>query len=95
MIESGEKKEEYREIKPYWLNRFKYNSEPHGHGDYYISYQPDTIVFRNGYSKNSPTMTVECKGISIGSAKPEWSDNWHGEVFVISLGEIISKNHAI
>lgn len=90
MIASGEKKEEYREIKPYWGKRFcaswckavKSKCEPP-----FKSF--DTVTFRNGYDKDAPTMVVECKGISIGHARPEWSDNWQGEVFVIKLGEII------
>lgn len=51
----------------------------------------DTVTFTNGYGKNAPRMVVECKGISIGFARAEWSDNWQGEVFIISLGKVISK----
>lgn len=65
MILSGEKKEEYREIKPYYDSRFsKYNIR----ADYY---KPIGIVlFRNGYSKNSPTLKCEVKcAIDIGKTK--------------------------
>lgn len=66
MILSGEKKEEYREIKPYYNSRFsKYNIR----ADYY---KPIGIVlFRNGYSKNSPTLKceVEC---AIDTGIPKW-----------------------
>jgi len=55
-----------------------------------LAKQFDTVTFRNGYSGNAPTITVECLGISIGTAKPEWSDNWQGQVFVINLGEVIA-----
>lgn len=83
MIASGEKKEEYREIKPYWIKRL--------FADEWIisSHYFKRIVFRNGYAKDAPTITVECKGIFKGSAKPEWSDNWQGEVFIIKLGKIL------
>lgn len=105
MIASGEKKEEYREIKKYWIRRFC--------GDYWhgiendLKKQPainvgqedtvldlmvnkfDAVKFTNGYAKNAPSIMVECKGIEIGKAVPEWSDNWQGEVFVIKLGNII------
>lgn len=30
-------------------------------------------------------------GIERGKAKPEWSDNWQGDVFIIKLGNVISK----
>lgn len=56
LIKSGEKKIEYREIKPYWTKRLfdeKGNS---------IKY--DFIFFRNGYAKNCPKMKVEFKGVN-------------------------------
>lgn len=49
----------------------------------------DAVEFKNGYSKTARTMLVEFKGIQIGPAKPEWSDNWQGDVFVIKLGNVI------
>lgn len=82
MILSGEKKEEYREIKPYWWNRLEYPFS-----DMKIKY--DAVKFRNGYSKDAPTIIIECVGVKRGNAKPEWSDNWQGKVFVIELGNII------
>ena len=83
MIKSGEKKEEYREIKPYWSKRFL------GHKAMLNPFS--FVLIRNGYSSDSPTILIQCKGISIGNAKPEWSDNWQGEVFVIKLGDIIKE----
>lgn len=49
----------------------------------------DAVLYKNGYSPNSPTTLFECKGIDFGSAVPEWSDNWKGNVFRIKLGNII------
>ncbi len=64
MIKSGEKKEEYREIKPYYDSRFKYYL-----GGWEIGLLD--IKFRNGYSKNNPS--IKCKvDISKGYGKPEW-----------------------
>ena len=94
MIASGEKKEEYRGIKDYWCKRFcnkhwqSYERE--------ILYQAinkyyDAVVFRNGYSKSAREITLECLGISIGVARPEWSDNWQGDVFIIKLGKILKQ----
>lgn len=76
MIASNEKKEEYREIKPYWEKRLLFKDKF------------ELVVFRNGYGKNAPRLVIECKGITKGSARPEWSDNWQGEVFIIKLGKI-------
>lgn len=54
LILSGEKKEEYREIKQHWVSRLE--------GKKY-----DFIEFRNGYSGNSPRMIVECREIKKGA----------------------------
>lgn len=108
MIASGEKKEEYREIKEYWIKRLLMDMEVHQNSDIFtykilakhisdksdlISYSAidfDTVTFRNGYSKDAPKITVELKSIEVGPAKPEWSDNWQGQVFIIKLGDIIT-----
>lgn len=107
MIASGEKKEEYREIKEYWIKRLLMDMEVHQNSDIltypvlarhikersdlisWSSMDFDTVTLRNGYSKNSPVVTLEFKGIEVGKAKPEWSDNWPGEVFILKLGEIV------
>lgn len=95
MIASGEKKEEYREIKSYWFKRLKaqigFNAAKNQEHEYwfYPDAMFDKIIFKNGYSKDAPTLMVECKGIEVGKAKPEWSDNWQGEVFIIKLGDIL------
>jgi hypothetical protein len=81
MIASGEKKEEYREIKPFWITRLKFDL---------LTTKPfDYVIFRNGYSKNAPQIKCKMLGICIREAKPEWSDNWQGDVFVIKLGDKI------
>ena len=81
LIVLGIKKEEYRELKPYWINRLG------GPNDNCVNY--DLVTFRNGYAKDAPTITLQCKGITIGKARPEWSDNWQGDVFIIKLGKIV------
>lgn len=97
MILSGEKKEEYREAKPYWENRLM-NFDICSRNSFSSFKKPisfkhfDDIQFRNGYSRNAPTMLVECNGIKIGEAKYEWSDNFPDPCFVISLGKIIEHS---
>ena len=59
MILSGKKTEEYREIKPYWANRF-YSKKYH------------YITFRNGYAANAPQFTIELKSITPSTGKPQW-----------------------
>ena len=60
MIVNGEKKEEYREIKPYYTTRFNklfpYNIHTNKNEVWYLGDRtmPQELVFRNGYDYNSP-----------------------------------------
>lgn len=93
MILSGEKKEEYREVKRYWIQRLCNEVEYEMGGAWEGVFKKFTHVeFKNGYGKDAPTMLVEFNGLRIGEAKPEWSDNWQGEVFVISLGAVLHSS---
>ena len=56
----------------------------------------DSVLFTNGYGINYPTVKLKYISTEIGKAKPEWSGNWQGDVFVIKLGEIIElKNYVL
>lgn len=109
MIASGEKKEEYREIKPYWVNRLTWHehheevscanslkdaliadSESSYPGGVFTTMY-DTVTFRNGYSKNAPKITLELLFITYGNAKPEWSGEMSGKVFIIRLGSTLPQ----
>jgi len=54
LIASGEKHEEYREIKPYWAKRIENRNY-------------DEIHFRNGYRKGTPFMRVVYRGWKFGT----------------------------
>lgn len=84
LILSGEKKEEYREIKPHWTSRI-IDKKIGGFNDFQY------VNFRNGYNPKSPFMVVECKGIEIGIGKLEWGGT-NEEVYIIKLGKIISQS---
>lgn len=75
MIASGEKKEEYRQIKPYWERRL-------------IDNDAEAIHFRNGYSKGAPAMIVQLKNIGVGLGNPHWGAPAK-PVYVLELGEIL------
>jgi hypothetical protein len=79
MIASGVKKEEYREIKPHWNKRL-------------LNKTYDVIIFRNGYSKDSPSMKVEFLGLQKGLGIEEWGANLKEKVYIIKLGKIIWNN---
>ena len=105
MIASGEKKEEYRAIKPYWVSRLvnSFHSETR-EGDFTFLWRGflssmespkhyDCIEFKHGYSKDAPIMIVECIGIKDGFTKLKWADKYE-PAFIIKLGKIISiKNY--
>ena len=92
MIASGEKKEEYRETKDYWCKRFC-NKEWFKHEistlEQAIDKKYDVVTFKNGYSRNAPEITLECKGIKIGSGYKEWGAIYNDYYFIIKLGERI------
>lgn len=80
MIESGEKKEEYREIKQYWVSRLLGGFPP-------AFKKFDGVVFRNGYSGGAKMMSFKDPKIRIDTGKPEWGAEPGKKYFVITLGE--------
>ena len=79
MILSGEKKEEYREIKPYYSKRFA-NILAKNQPKYDFVY----ILLRNGYSKNSPT--IKCLvNILTGYGKEEWGAEPNKIYYVLKI----------
>ena len=87
-ILSGEKTEEYREIKPYWAHRL---IEGHNQGMWVSGesyFKPYThVLFINGYRKDSPRIEKEIDSITIGKPKKglcpdKWLDT---EFFVIKF----------
>ena len=63
MIKSGEKKEEYREIKPYWTKRFchaLYDLEL-GNSSKTLYKGQGTVIFQNGYQKNAPRIKCDIR----------------------------------
>ena len=93
MIRSGEKKEEYRENKPYWTSRFKkifpYNIHTNKIELWYMGDRtmPQEIIFRNGYSSNSPSVKCRCK-LKIGQGKEEWGAEPEKEYYVLEIMEV-------
>ena len=104
MILFGQKTEEYREIKDYWVNRLciKYPKKviavgsqlTHKHsGKQFDLDKFDLIEFTNGYNKRSPQVTLECKGIEIGTGKTEWGAIENETYFIIKLGSEINRKN--
>lgn len=77
MIESGEKREEYRECKDYWykrlIDRDNLRAKPYTH-----------VRFRYGYTKR--TMLFKIDSITIGVGNPNWGAPEY-PVFIIKFHE--------
>ena len=73
MILSGEKKEEYREIKDYWFVRFQ---DAIGSYDY-LAFECTGVSlgfrvrFRNGYKPDSPSFDADVH-LEMRTGRPEW-----------------------
>lgn len=80
MIISGEKKEEYREIKPYYDKRLGYLTEGTG--------KVTTIILRNGYRHDSPSVKCKCT-VEIGEGKKEWGADPDINYYIIKIIEIL------
>ncbi|MGF7011956.1 hypothetical protein M2146_002510 [Lachnospiraceae bacterium PF1-22] len=88
MILSGVKKEEYREIKPYYTSRFK-NLYKAPMNTWKSSSKQ--IMFRNGYAQNSPAFIAECT-IKIGFGKEEWGAEEKVKYYIINIEKIVWKS---
>lgn len=85
MIDSGEKKEEYREITPYYLTRFENAGMIHL---FMPTDETADIILRNGYGKNRPQMKVRVR-LHIREGKPEWGATPNKTYYVL---EILKKS---
>jgi hypothetical protein len=80
MIASGEKKEEYREIKDWIISRL--------HGKSY-----DVVEFSNGYGAHVPKITVEYLGWGNGIGRAEWGATPMKPTIIIRLGRVLSRTN--
>lgn len=106
MILSGHKKEEYREIKPYYEARLqnlfgailieptsifqqsKYELLQGKEVPEEIRKEPvQDIIFRNGYSKNSPSFKARCS-LSVGTGKTEWGAEEGKQYYILKILEV-------
>jgi len=95
LIESGQKKEEYRDITAYWCVRILTSPYHKTYGDnmakslplgYYNS-RHSQVRFRLGYGKDAPQMIFAINGVKVSIPKPEWSEPNAQKSFTIELGE--------
>lgn len=75
LISSGAKREEYREIKPYWIKRLI------GSDNEFIPFTH--VHFRLGYHKNAPEMMFKIISINRGRGLVEFGAPENRDVFII------------
>lgn len=90
MIASGVKKEEYRTIKPYYTSRFM------NIGLLDKAARPTDkcvwVVFRNGYSKISPTLKALCR-LDVKQGNTAWGAEPDIEYYVLKITAIKNYNN--
>lgn len=90
MILSGEKQEEYREIKPYYTSRFC-NVVLHNGGHFEKIGKEDlplgTVKFRNGYAANAPSFLADCL-LTIGTGKEAWGAETGRSYYVLKIANV-------
>lgn len=90
MILSGEKKEEYRELKPYYQKRFVNLWQ----GSLIGFDARRKVMFRNGYSKQSPSF-VATVTIGIGTGKTEWGAEEGKDYYILKICDIEPEEKGI
>jgi hypothetical protein len=100
MILSGEKKEEYREIKQYWAKRlnielsFAANGKIRSWERSPSSDHKTTATLTAGYGKDKPRMVVELTGVAIKHPNPAWCPpETEGLWFALKLGEVLETHN--
>lgn len=89
-ILSGEKKEEYREIKPYYTTRFKKIFEMHPHSGIPVGTDIKEIKFRNGYGSSRPEFVAKCS-LDIKTGKEEWGAEPGVEYYTLKIHQITER----
>ena len=92
MILCAEKREEYRDIKPWYITRLKRDLSL---GDNFLSKlkdEPQKIIIdlRAGYKRESPRLIAKAK-VTIGTGKVEWGAEPNTEYFVFQILEIMAS----
>lgn len=82
-ILTGEKKIEYREIKPYWTKRLTKNFKP--------IKTPFELRLINGMSKSAPEAIVLIKKLDVGKQGTDGGD-YPGKVYRLHIDKILSAN---
>lgn len=90
MILSGEKLEEYREIKPYYMTRFKKVFAMYTNSYLPMAGDKQEIRFRNGYGSSRPEFVALCT-LDVKTGKEEWGAEPGKEYYTLKIHEITER----
>ena len=99
MILSGEKGDEYREIKPYWTVRIvRWLGFPASETETVLellkeqeTLKAKPVILQNGYGRNAPKVEVICT-LSIGIGKEQWGAETGKEYYRFHIKEGVITN---
>lgn len=99
MIISGEKTEEYREMKPYWETRFinyfgRYYDFSKKEPTLIWNSQKKDIIFRNGYGNDKPQFTAECSLVE-GYGNEKWGAKKNQKYYILKIHRIFDKKNLV
>lgn len=89
MILSGEKKEEYRDIKEYYEVRFTTVFGPGYMWGSRKKCRKEFIRFRNGYRPDSPSFVAECT-LRQGKGRTEWGAEEGKRYYILKIHRIFN-----
>lgn len=89
MILSGEKKEEYREIKPYYKSRFIKAFNMGSDDSIWKHFSPYEVLFRNGYSSTSPSFVARVS-LKVDAGRTEWGAEPGVKYYCLCIEEIVT-----
>ena len=90
MIRDGIKKEEYREIKPYWTKRFQTIGALDKDGN--PTGQKCGMSFKNGYNSDARKMYVWTQ-LEIGEGKKEWGAKEGQTYYILKIITFVELAH--
>lgn len=98
MILSGEKGDEYREIKPYWTVRImRWLGFPASETETVLellreqeTLKAKPVILQNGYGHNAPRVEVLCT-LSIGTGEEAWGAERGQEYYRFHIKDILGK----
>ncbi len=86
----GEKKEEYREVKQYWIKRLTNQNDDGSVNGNSLYKEFKFVKLKNGYSKNSRCLIFKFKGIEIKEIEHEhFGPGCKLSVFAIKTGALV------